>query len=110
MIIIIVGVILILRIVKREERYILLSEVIPQARIVSQEDGIIEYKGVRYILGTNDLKRKQSLIKSLNLLSLEDSFVVDLRFNRQIIIKINKKGPAFQETDSGLKNLQSRRK
>lgn len=73
---------------------------------MSQEDGVVEYKGVHYILGTNDLKRKQSLIRSLNLLSLEDSFVVDMRFNRQLIIKINKKG----KPESVPKNLQSRRK
>ncbi|KPJ72407.1 hypothetical protein AMJ52_06405 [candidate division TA06 bacterium DG_78] len=70
---------------------------IPQARIVSQEEGILEYQGVHYILGTHDLKRKQSLIRSLDLLSLKDSFIVDMRFNRQIIIRIDK-------------NLQSRRR
>jgi hypothetical protein len=97
LIVAIIATILVLRLVWNREHYLLLSEVIPQARIVSQEEGIIEYQGVHYILGTHDLKRKQSLIQSLDLLGLKDSFIVDMRFNRQIIIRIDK-------------NLQSRRR
>jgi hypothetical protein len=97
LLIVIIAIIFVLRVVWNKEHYILLSEVIPQARIVSEEEGLIEYQGVRYILGTHDLKRKQSLIRPLDLLGLKDSFVVDMRFNRQIIIRIDK-------------NLQSRRR
>ena len=107
---IIVGAVLILCLSKHKKHYILLSEVIPQGRIISQEEGIIEYKGVQYILGSNDLKEKKHLIESLNLLDLEDSFVIDLRFNKQVIIKTIKSRPRFKKLESGPENLQSRRR
>jgi len=90
--IIIIGTVLTFQIFKHRERYILLSEVIPQGRIISREDGVIEYKGVHYIVGTDDLLRKRHLIESLNLLNLDDSVIVDLRFRNQIIIRNSKKG------------------
>lgn len=102
-----VGIIFVVRFLKARETYITLEEVIPQARIVSHEDGIIEYKGVEYILGTNKLKRRKDLIESLNLLNLEDSYMVDLRFRSQVIIK---KGPTFNKNKQGPENMQSRRR
>lgn len=100
-----VGAILALRLFKNREIYISLNEVIPQSRIISHEEGIIEYKEVQYILGTNNLKKRKYLIESLNLLDLESSCIVDLRFNTQIIIR---KGPG--KNKSGSKNMQSRRR
>jgi len=75
---------------KREEEFISLKEIIPQARIVSETEGILEYMNVRYILGTGDLKVKKVLIDSLKLLSLENLIEVDMRFSRQIIIRTKK--------------------
>lgn len=72
---------------KQKEKYISLTEVIPEAKIISETEGIVEYKGVTYFLGTNDLKKKKELIESLNLLNLENSLEIDLRFSRQIIIR-----------------------
>ncbi len=80
--------------IKRKEQHITLNEVIPDARILSHEEGIIEYKGVQYILGTNNLKKRKRLIESLKLLDFESPCVVDLRFNTQIIIK--RGSPAIQ--------------
>ena len=104
-IVVIMCAILIYLLVGHKEHYILLSEVIPRARIISQEEGIIEYDGVQYILGTHGLKKKKHLIESLNLLALEDSFIVDLRFNKQIIIKTIKKEPKSKKLESGSKKL-----
>ncbi len=106
-ILILVSVILIVGLLKNHERYITLAEVIPEARILSQEEGIIEYKGVQYILGTHNLKRKKYLIESLNLVDLESPCVVDLRFNTQVIIK---GGPSFKKRKPGPEDMQSRRK
>jgi hypothetical protein len=88
----------------------LLSEVIPNGRILSQEEGIVEYKGVQYILGTRNLKQKKRLLESLNLLNLSDSLIVDLRFNKQIIIKTYKKRPGLRKLEPGPENEQSRRR
>ncbi len=72
---------------KRRVNYITLQEVIPLGTVVSQEEGIIEYKGVQYILGTNELQAKKHLLKKLNLLGLEDTLIVDLSYHGQIIIR-----------------------
>ncbi len=79
--------ILAIMLLRKKEHYLLLSEVIPGGKIISREEGIIVYKGARYILGTNDLMRKKHLLESLGLLNIEDSLIIDLRFSRQIIIK-----------------------
>ncbi len=81
------GIIIILRLSRPQERYILLEEVIPEAGIVSQEEGIIEFKGIRFILGVNNLALRKRLIDSLELYKLIGSFIVDLKFDNQIIIR-----------------------
>ncbi len=86
-IICVMGVISVVWLLRHREKYITLEEVIPGAQIVSQEEGIIELNGVRFILGTHDLGTRKHLIKSLNLDALEGPCVVDLRFNTQVIIK-----------------------
>ncbi len=65
----------------------MLEEVIPEGNVVSRVDGIVEYKGVQYILGTNDLKMKKYLLEKLNLLDIEEVVVVDMRFRGQIILR-----------------------
>ena len=87
---------------RHKEKYITIEEVIPGAHIVSQEEGIIEYKGVRFILGTHDLARRRYLIKSLNLVDLEGPCVVDLRFNSQVIIK---GGPSLNTDKPGPEDM-----
>jgi hypothetical protein len=66
---------------------LLISEVIPQSRIVSEEEGIIEYQGIIYLLGRKDLGRKKHLIDSLDLLNPETGEEIDLRFKGQVIIR-----------------------
>ncbi len=92
---------LVVRLMSRKERVLLLAEVVPQGRITSQEEGIVEYKGITFVLGTNDLKRKKDLIKTLKLLDIEGSYTVDMRFNRQIIVKSNDTWPEFDELTKG---------
>jgi hypothetical protein len=79
--------IIIIRLTRQPEKYLLLDEVIPEANIVDREEGIIEFSGIRFILGVNDLRLRKSLIDSLELYKLSGSFIVDLRFDNQIIIK-----------------------
>ena len=64
-----------------------LEEVIPEGRMLSQEEGIIEYHNVYYILGTHDLKVRKERLEMLNLLDLEAGYTVDLRFDSQVILK-----------------------
>lgn len=68
-------------------RHLLLDEVVPQAKIISETEGIIELEGTTIYLGRNGLLRKQFLIDSLDLLALGDSVEIDLRFAGQIIIR-----------------------
>jgi hypothetical protein len=72
---------------KRRINYITLEEVIPSGNVISREEGIVEYKGVQYILGTNDLDTKRYLLKKLSLLAIEDTLIVDLSYQGQIIIR-----------------------
>lgn len=72
---------------KRRMRYITVEEVIPAGEVISREEGVVVYKGVQYILGTNDLDTKMHLLKKLSLLEIEDTLVVDLSYHGQIIIK-----------------------
>ena len=105
-IIVVVGLIFIVIVVKKREAYMLLDEVIPEGRVVSQEEGTIEYHGVRYLLGTHDLMRRKNLIERLQLLDLEGPATVDMRFDTQVIIK---QGTGFGAQKSVPHSAQSRR-
>lgn len=96
------SVIAVVWLLRQNEKYITLEEVISGARIVSQEEGIIEYNGVQFILGTHDLKKRKRLIESLRLIDLDSSCVVDLRFNTQIIIK---RGPSLNPHKPGPEDM-----
>jgi len=65
----------------------MLEEVIPEGEVVSTVDGIVKYKGVQYILGTSDLRMKKHLLEKLNLLEIEETWVVDMRYRGQIILR-----------------------
>jgi hypothetical protein len=90
LLLVIVSVVFIFGLLRKREEYMVLNEVIPKGEIVSEEDGIVEYKGVRYILGTNDLKKKRRLLEKLNLLEIEERLVIDLSYSGQIILKAKK--------------------
>ncbi|UCG92304.1 MAG: hypothetical protein JSV97_00930 [candidate division WOR-3 bacterium] len=109
-ILLILGFFLIIQSLNHREQYISISEVIPQGTILSREDGIIEHHGVCYIVGTDDLLRKKHLLESLNLLNLEDSVIVDLRFRSQVIIKNVKQGSRFNNVESDPRSNQLRRR
>ncbi len=64
-----------------------LDEVIPKGKILSQEEGIVEYNNVYYILGTHDLKERKHRLEMLNLIDLEAGYTVDLRFDSQVILR-----------------------
>lgn len=87
---IIVGVVFTFGLLRRRDTYITLEEVIPAGEVISQEEGLVRYKGVKYVLGTNDLKEKKRLIEKLNLLEVEGTLVVDLSYKGQIIIRAKK--------------------
>lgn len=72
---------------QRRERYIALEDVIPGGEVVSEEEGIVEYKGAQYMLGTNNLKMKKNLLEKLNLLETGESLIVDMRYTGQIIVR-----------------------
>ncbi len=67
--------------------YLTLSDVIPDAVIVSRSEGIVEYKGKRFILGGKDFKKKKEIIERLKLLEIEGSVEIDLHFKRQVIVR-----------------------
>ena len=90
LLLVMVGVVFIFGLLRRREEYMVLNEVIPEGEIVSEEDGIVDYKGVRYVLGTNDLKKKRRLLEKLNLLEIEETLVVDLSYSGQIILRAKK--------------------
>jgi hypothetical protein len=73
---------------KKEEKIITIYDVIPEAKVLSEVDGIIEYQGVRFYLGTGRLNEKKAYIDSLKLCELGDRMEVDMRFSRQIIVRI----------------------
>jgi hypothetical protein len=64
-----------------------LEEVIPKGKILSREEGVVEYNDVYYIMGTRDLKERKYRLEILNLLDLEAGYTVDLRFDSQVILK-----------------------
>ena len=72
---------------RKREQYVMLEEIIPEGEVVSAVDGIIEYKGVQYILGTTDLRKKKHLLDKLNLLEVEEIGVIDMRYRGQIILR-----------------------
>ncbi len=84
---VIVITVFVFTIVRKREHYISLEEVIPEGEIVSQEEGVVDYRGARYLLGTSDLKMKKQLLDKLDLLEIERSVMVDMRYTGQIIIK-----------------------
>lgn len=71
-------------------KYLLLGEVVPQAKISSETEGIIEMNGITIFLGRNDLKRKQFLIDSLDLLKPGAYREIDMRYAGQIILRSGK--------------------
>jgi hypothetical protein len=87
LLLIIVVTVFVFGLFKRRIKYITLEEVIPLGTVLSEEDGIVEYKGVQYILGTNELQTKKHLLDKLNLLGIEDTLVVDLSYYGQIVIR-----------------------
>ncbi|MGB3478081.1 MAG: hypothetical protein WBB67_02860 [bacterium] len=93
-------VIVVVQLAKTRETYITLEQVISQARIISQEEGIVEYKGIEFMLGVHDLKKRKHLIESLNLLELQGPCVVDLRFKTQVVIR-QEPGLHIKKTGSG---------
>jgi len=99
-IVIVIMVIVVVQLTKTRETYITLEQVIPQARIISQEEGIVEYKGIEFMLGVHDLKKRKHLIESLNLLELQGPCVVDLRFKTQVVIR-QEPGSHIKKTGSG---------
>jgi hypothetical protein len=105
-IIVVIGLIFAVMVFKKREAYVLLDEVIPEGKVVSQEEGIVEYRDVRYILGTHDLARRKSLIERLKLLDLQGPATVDVRFDTQVIIK---QGTGFGVQESVPHSAQSRR-
>ncbi len=72
---------------REKEQYIMLNEVFPDARIISETEGIIEYNGKKFILGLSDLHRKRNFIYLLRLDTMSSYTVVDMRFRRQIIVR-----------------------
>jgi hypothetical protein len=72
---------------RKGERCMILSEVIPEGEVVSEAEGIIEHQGVRYLLGTNDLKMKKHLLQKLNLLDVSETLTVDMRYAGQVILR-----------------------
>jgi len=72
---------------KDKGQCITLKEVLPEAQIISESEGIIEYGGKKFILGQNDFKRKKEIIYKLDLLKLPGHLEIDLRFDRQVIVR-----------------------
>lgn len=89
-IIVTISVILVIIVLRAKERIMALEDVLPDGRIVSHEEGVIEYRGVYYILGTHDLKKRYRMLRTLSDSALHSPCIVDMRFDSQIIIK---KGP-----------------
>jgi len=72
---------------RKREQYVTLDEVIPGGTVVSSVDGVVEYKGVRYLLSTNDLRMKKHLLEKMNLMETGETMVVDMRYRGQIILR-----------------------
>lgn len=87
LLLVIVVAVFVFALMQKHEHYILLEEVIPEGEVVSAEEGIVEYKGAQYMLGTNDLRIKKHLLEKLNLIDVRESVIVDMRYTGQIIIR-----------------------
>ncbi|MEO0184432.1 MAG: hypothetical protein ABIL22_00995 [candidate division WOR-3 bacterium] len=74
---------------RNKNHYITIKEVIPDAKIISESEGIIEYEGIKFILGQTDFERKKNLIRDLRLDELNGVAEVDMRFRKQIIVRKN---------------------
>jgi hypothetical protein len=74
---------------RKSKGYITLKEVIPDARIVSETEGIIEYGGKKFILGQSGFKEKRELINHLHLTEMAGVSEIDMRFDKQIIVRKN---------------------
>ncbi len=85
-ILLLAAAIIVMRLSRHRERFLLLEEVIPRANIVDREEGIIDHNGTRFIVGVSNLEFRRHLIDSLELLGFGESFTVNLKFNKQIII------------------------
>lgn len=96
-------VIVVVQLAKTRETYITLEQVIPQARIISQEEGIVEYKSIEFILGVHDLRKRKYFIESLNLLELQGPCIVDLSFKTQVVIR---QEPGLHIENAGSGNTQ----
>jgi hypothetical protein len=83
---VILGVIML----RAKEHIMVLEELIPEGRIISHEEGIVEYQGVYYVFGTHDLHSRNKLLKSLPEDVIQNPCIVDMRFDSQVIIR---KGP-----------------
>ena len=102
-ILIVTIVILVILMTRKRETYIVLGEVIPHARVVSHEDGIIEYDDIYFILGTHDLYMRKYRVEKLLSEGLVGPCIVDLKFDTQVIIK---KGPVPNVSGPGPVELQ----
>lgn len=85
--VVIIGLVFVVGLTRRTEYFMTLDEVIPRGKILSREEGVIEYNEVYYIMGTHDLRERKHRLESLNLLDLEAGYTVDLRFDTQVILK-----------------------
>ncbi|MEO0161558.1 MAG: hypothetical protein ABIL39_06390 [candidate division WOR-3 bacterium] len=70
-----------------KDEYITLMEVLPGAEIISESEGILEYRGKKFIVGLDNLKKKKEYIEMLRLDTLEGYKIIDLRYRRQIIVR-----------------------
>ncbi len=72
---------------KGRNKYITLKEVIPDAEIVSETEGMIRYSGMNIILGQSDFKRKKELIEALHLKDLSGYSEIDMHYRKQIVVR-----------------------
>ena len=79
--------IIIIRLSRHREKFLLLEEILPEANVIDQEEGIVEFKRIRFVLGASNLALRKKLIDSLELYQLSGSFIVDLKYDNQIIIR-----------------------
>jgi len=93
-----IFIILVVIVTRSRERVMLLEEVLSDGRVISHEDGLIEWRGVYYLFGTHDLHRRWELLQAIPSEAIDSPCVVDMRFNSQIIIK---KGPVNERLWSG---------
>ena len=103
----IIFVILAVIVTRPRDKVITLEKVIVGGRVISHEDGVVEYQGVYYIMGTHDLYKRRDLLQVITPEAIDSPCIVDMRFNSQIIIK---KGPVSDELWVGPDNFERRRR